>query len=102
MNYFLVMVIIAETAISVFVLCTMDKTIAKLRKANIDLIQKNTTYRSDYAKWANNNNIYNKERNYSDIKKAVKYAMKKSHPDEGGNEEDFKKFRKIYEEMEDK
>ena len=30
---------------------------------------------------------------------AVKYAMKKAHPDNGGKVEDFKKFRKCYEEL---
>lgn len=32
-----------------------------------------------------------------DIKEAIKYAMKKSHPDNNGNAEDFDKFRKLYE-----
>lgn len=30
---------------------------------------------------------------------AVKYAMKKSHPDSGGNHEDFIKFRRVYEQL---
>lgn len=30
---------------------------------------------------------------------AVRYAMNKSHPDNGGKHEDFIKFRKLYEEM---
>lgn len=30
---------------------------------------------------------------------AVKYAMKKSHPDNGGNAEDFIRFQKVYEEL---
>lgn len=30
---------------------------------------------------------------------AVKYAMKHSHPDNGGDTEDFKRFRKVYEEL---
>lgn len=34
-----------------------------------------------------------------DTIEAVKYAMKKSHPDNGGNAEDFKKFRDVYEEL---
>lgn len=32
----------------------------------------------------------------------MKYAMKKSHPDNGGSVEDFRKFRELYEEMEGK
>ncbi|MCI8795239.1 MAG: hypothetical protein HFG89_00065 [Dorea sp.] len=30
---------------------------------------------------------------------AVKYAMKQAHPDNGGNAEDFMKFKKCYEEL---
>ena len=33
------------------------------------------------------------------VKEAVKYAMKKSHPDNGGNQELFIKFRNIYKEI---
>lgn len=32
-----------------------------------------------------------------DIKEAVHYAMVKAHPDNGGNQEDFIKFRSLYE-----
>lgn len=31
-----------------------------------------------------------------EIIEAVKYAMKKSHPDNGGSAEDFKKYRELY------
>ncbi len=34
-----------------------------------------------------------------DVKDAVFYAMKKSHPDNGGKEEDFIRFKKCYEEL---
>ena len=47
-----------------------------------------------------------KERYYSnnpdfnnDIQDAVKYAMKYAHPDNGGKNEDFQRFRKLYESM---
>ena len=48
------------------------------------------------------NDTYNKEETRSDVKDAVKYAMKKSHPDNGGSADDFRKFRELYEEMEGK
>lgn len=32
----------------------------------------------------------------SNVKEAVKYAMKKAHPDNGGNNEEFNKFRELY------
>lgn len=44
-------------------------------------------------------NNYNKVNNNQQIIEAVKYAMKKSHPDNGGNTEDFKKFRDLYNSM---
>lgn len=34
-----------------------------------------------------------------DIKDAVKYAMKCTHPDNGGKSEDFQRFRRLYESM---
>ena len=34
-----------------------------------------------------------------DIKDAVHYAMVHAHPDNGGNQEDFIRFRKCYEKM---
>jgi hypothetical protein len=34
-----------------------------------------------------------------EIKEAVRYAMKKSHPDNGGSAKDFDKFRKLYNSM---
>lgn len=34
-----------------------------------------------------------------DIEEAVHYAMIKAHPDNGGKQEDFVKFRKLYERM---
>lgn len=35
----------------------------------------------------------------NDVKEAVKYAMKKSHPDNGGNSEEFNRFRELYNKM---
>lgn len=35
----------------------------------------------------------------SDIKDAVKFAMIHSHPDNGGAQDDFIKYRKLYQEM---
>ena len=34
-----------------------------------------------------------------DVVDAVHYAMKKSHPDNGGNAEDFMRFKRVYEEV---
>lgn len=35
----------------------------------------------------------------SDVIAAVKYAMTKAHPDNGGKQEDFIKFRQVYEKL---
>ena len=51
----------------------------------------NATYSTHQTKKQNTNN--------SQILDAIKYAMKKSHPDNGGNAEDFKKFRDLYNSM---
>lgn len=57
----------------------------QLEELKAQLNRQNNTYNSC------NNQINNQE-----IIEAVKYAMKKSHPDNGGNAEDFKKYREIY------
>lgn len=44
-------------------------------------------------------NMFNTSDIAPDIKNAVYYAMKKSHPDNGGKEEDFIKFKKLHEEL---
>ena len=41
-------------------------------------------------------NFCNSQVNNQEVIEAVKYAMKKSHPDNGGNAEDFKKYRELY------
>ena len=41
-------------------------------------------------------NSCNSQINNQEIIEAVKYAMKKSRPDNGGNAEDFKKYRELY------
>lgn len=45
---------------------------------------------------SNTYNSCNNQINNQKIIEAVKYAMKKSHPDNGGNAEDFKKYRELY------
>ncbi len=37
--------------------------------------------------------------NNPEVLEAIKYAMKHAHPDNGGNAEDFIKFKKCYEEL---
>lgn len=72
----------------------------RLRQTNVNLILDKMSFMAD----ANNkeHDTYNKEETRSDVKDAVKYAMKKSHPDNGGSADDFRKFRELYEEMKGK
>ena len=59
-------------------------------KAQYDLLKKNTI---------NTMNNYKEVGNNKQILDAIKYAMKKSHQYNGGNTEDFKKFRDLYNSM---
>ena len=57
----------------------------QLEQLKAQLNRQNNTY-----------NFCNNQINNQEIIEAVKYAMKKSHPDNGGNAEDFKKYRELY------
>lgn len=74
-----------------------------LRKQNSDLLMENLylkslvdTYQEVYGNKSHSENSHSIPQGTIE---AVKYAMKKSHPDSGGNAEDFIKFRKVYEEL---
>lgn len=86
--------------VGVIVFLRYERKMERLRQANVNLILDKMSFMSD----ANDkeNGTYNKEETRSDVKDAVKYAMKKSHPDNGGSADDFRKFRELYEEMEGK
>ena len=58
----------------------------------IDLAKKYERLKKQSATYSNPSNPQNNQ----EIIEAVKYAMKKSHPDNGGNAEDFKKYRELY------
>lgn len=86
--------------VEVIVILRYEKKIDRLRESNRRLILDNISYRDTLR--VIQNTTYNKEETRSDVKDAVKYAMKKSHPDNGGSADDFRKFRELYEEMESK
>lgn len=73
-----------------------ERKMDRMRQANVNLILDKMSVMSD----ANDkeSGTYNKEETRSDVKDAVK----KSHPDNGGSADDFRKFRELYEEMEGK
>lgn len=62
-----------------------DRLSKQLEELKAQLNRQNNTY-----------NFCNNQINNQEIIEAVKYAMKKSHPDNGGNAEDFKKYRELY------
>lgn len=80
--------------VGVIVFLRYEKKLDRMRQANVNLILDKMSFMSD----ANDkeNGTYNKEETRSDVKDAVKYAMKKSHPDNGGDAKDFMKFRELY------
>lgn len=63
-------------------------------KHNNEVIEGMARNASQYSQLA-----YMKQDISKDEIEAVKYAMKKSHPDNGGNAEDFIRFQKVYEEL---
>ena len=75
----------------------------EILKFDIELLNgRVNSYKAQYDFLKNTINTmdnYNKVGNNQQIIDAIKYAMKKSHPDNDGNAEDFKKFRDLYNSM---
>ena len=75
----------------------------EILKFDIELLNgRVNSYKAQYDFLKNTINTmdnYNKVGNNQQIIDAIKYAMKKSHPDNGGNAEVFKKFRDLYNSM---
>lgn len=74
----------------------------EILKFDIELLNgRVNSYKAQYDFLKNTVNTIDKYKvnNNHQILEAVKYAMKKSHPDNGGNAEDFKKFRDLYNSM---
>ena len=86
--------------IGAIVFLRYERKMDRMRQINVSLILDKMSFMAN----ANDkeNGTCNKEETRSDVKDAVKYAMKKSHPDNGGSADDFRKFRELYEEMEGK
>lgn len=86
--------------VEVIVFLRYEKKLDRMRQINVNLILDKMSFMADASD--KENGTYNKEETRSDVNDAVKYAMKKSHPDNGGSADDFRKFRELYEEMEGK
>lgn len=78
------------------------KEIESLKGRNVELLMENIQLKSVIGAYRN---AYGFRGTYSappipqGTIEAVKYAMKKSHPDNGGNAEDFVRFQKVYKEL---
>lgn len=73
---------------------TLSKTTILIRE-NANLKMENMRLKDHFVL----NRIYkptNKQVADKDMVEAVKYAMKKAHPDNGGKQEDFIKFNNLY------
>lgn len=88
--------------VGVIIFLRYERKMDRLRQTNVNLILDKMSFMSDANDKESGTYNYNKEETRSDVKDAVKYAMKKSHPDNGGSADDFRKFRELYEEMEGK
>lgn len=73
--------------------CQLE-TANSIIKHNNEVIEGMARNASQYSQLA-----YMKRDISKDEIEAVKYAMKKSHPDNGGNAEDFMRFQKVYVEL---
>lgn len=97
-------IIVLLVAFLFFELCDIsdkNKEIESL-KFDIELLKgRINSYKAQYEYMRNALETIDKYKvnNNQQIIEAIKYAMKKSHPDNGGNAEDFKKFRDLYNSM---
>lgn len=75
--------------------------IERLKSKNAELFMENMQLKSLIGAYRNvYGNGYQRVPQISkDTVDAVRYAMKHAHPDNGGNAEDFIKFKKVYEEI---
>ena len=76
----------------------------KLKSQNAELFMENMQLKSLIGAYRNTfgNGFHSKHSTQSiskDTIEAVRYAMKRAHPDNGGNSEDFIRFQKCYEEL---
>ncbi len=80
------------------------KEIEDLKSRNAQLLAENMQLKSLVSAYRNCygngfHSAYSVPPIPKDTVEAVKYAMKHAHPDNGGNTEDFIKFKKCYEEL---
>ena len=93
---------------------TSDKILIKSLTNQLKEVSKTNTYESSYYRQKYEEavsvilslrsqlSVYRNSNSHdydSDVKDAIRYAMKKSHPDNGGTKEDFIKFNALYEKI---
>lgn len=79
-----------------------EKLEKNLEEAKSMIVYKNTyitQLRSELSRLYSEYNQRSTANQSEEIKAAIKYAMVKSHPDNGGSQDDFIKFRKLYQDV---
>lgn len=102
MTLLLIIVVLAMTLFCMWELLIDKKNKIEALEADIRTLEyRIDSYRieNDFLKNTINTIDKYKVNNNQQTLEAIKYAMKKSHPDNGENAEDFKKFRDLYNSM---
>lgn len=76
---------------------SLKKQIRILEQQNANLVQE--LFKKSTSMYGYGFNKMNNQNISQEIKDAVLYAMKKAHPDNGGREEDFIKFKACYDKL---
>lgn len=97
-------IIILILVIFILCICLYDETKTRKESEKINKFLKNRInmyeLEIDYLRNIANNKLKNiRLKTNEEILDAVKYARKHSHPDNGGNAQDFHKFYDLYEKL---
>ena len=102
----MIIILISLCAVAIFTTVRWLSCYSKMWEAEEEvIIEKRKNRRLVFENWHLRNQLAMKQtylsryRSDPDVTAAVRYAMTKAHPDNGGKQEDFIKFRKIYEKL---
>lgn len=102
----MIILLISLCAVAIFTTVRWLSCYSKMCDAEIEVIkERNKNSSLVFENWHLRNQLDMKQTYLSryqsdpDVISAVKYAMTKAHPDNGGKQEDFIKFRQVYEKL---
>lgn len=102
----MIILLISLCAVAIFTTVRWLSCYSKMWEAEEEvIIEKSKNRRLVFENWHLRNQLAMKQTDFSryqsdpDVTAAVKYAMTRAHPDNGGKQEDFIKFRMIYEKL---